>query len=458
MLYVAGRATTHSEADYPMTWQEWLEGSIASQAKAIARETAFRLRDPLRVAEVLRRLAEHPTLDSWTRRWSATDVAQGNAGLAICAAQLDACFPGEGWDQEGHTHLRLATDSLSTQPLRSQELFTGLCGVAFAAWLLSRQGTRYQRLLTALDEQIVARTHTTTAQMLRQRHGFASTQYDVLSGLAGVGAYLLCRRTHPPVAEALSAVLHTLIYLSEEEAGVPHWYTPPEHITQERWRGQYPHGLLDCGLAHGVAGPLALLALTKREAIEVEGLEAAIDRLAIWLAEHRVDDAWGVNWPFVYPAGPREAALLPLLPARTAWCYGNPGIAWALWMAGEALNRTAYRELALDAMAAVYRKPMALRQIDAPTFCHGIAGLLAITLRFAQETNLPIFREATQMLTEQLMAQNDPDALLGFYDVKPGPIRFEHPGLLTGTAGVVLTLLAVGTDQAPTWNRVFLLS
>lgn len=446
------------EADYPMTWQEWLEGSIASQAKAIARETAFRLRDPLRVEEVLRGMAAHPTLDPWTRRWSATDVAQGHAGLAICAAQLDACFPGEGWDQEGHTHLRRAADALSTHPLRSLGLFSGLCGVAFAAWLLSRQETRYQRLLTAIDEQIVARTHATTVQMMRQRHGFATEQYDVVTGLAGIGAYLLCRRAHLSAAEALSAVLQTLISLSEEEAGVPHWYTPPEQITQERWRGQYPHGLLDCGLAHGVAGPLALMALAKREAPPVEGLEAAIDRLATWLAEHRVDDAWGVNWPFIYPARPQEAASIPLLPARTAWCYGNPGIAWALWLAGEALNRTAYRELALDAMTAVFRKPMALRQIDAPTFCHGIAGLLMLALHFAKETNLPIFYDAVQTLTEHLIAQHDPDALLGFYDVEPGPIRFEQPGLLTGTAGVVLTLLAVGTDQAPIWDRIFLLS
>src|SRR5690348_2521715 len=97
-----------------MPQQEWSACSATSQARTIARETASRLRDPQRVAEVLRRLAEHPTLDSWTRRWSATDVAQGHAGLAVCAAQLDACFPGEGWDQEGHSHLRLAADSLST--------------------------------------------------------------------------------------------------------------------------------------------------------------------------------------------------------------------------------------------------------------------------------------------------------------------------------------------------------
>ena len=429
-----------------------------SKVKAIIRETAFRLRDPQRVDEAIRRLDHYPSLYPSQRHWSTTDLAQGSAGLAMLTATLDACFPEEEWDLVGHAHLRLAADALATQPLRWLGLAQGLCGVAFATWLLSCQGTRYQRLLASLDEQIAARTLKLTAQMLKQRHGLAAAQYDVISGLTGIGAYLLCRRASPPLSYTLSAVLQTLIALSEEEAGVPHWYTPPALIIQEDRRHQYPDGLLDCGLAHGAAGPLALLALAKRDAIEVDGLETAIDRLATWLVEHRVDDAWGVNWPDAYPAGLPHASVPPMPLARTAWCYGNPGIARALWLAGEALDRPAYRELALAAMTAVYRKPPARRQIDAPTFCHGIAGLLAITLRFEQETGLPVFREAAQALTDQLIAQYDPDALLGFCNLEPGAIRVDQPGVLYGAAGVVLVLLAASTDQAPTWDRAFLLS
>lgn len=436
----------------------WSGRFVDSKAKAIIRETAFRLRDPQRVDEAIRRLDHYPSLHPSQRHWSATGLAQGHAGLAMLSATLDACFPEEAWDLVGHAHLRLATDSLATQPLHLLGLSNGLSGAAFATWLLSRQGTRYQRLLASLDEQIVARTHNLTAQMLKQRHGFAAAQYDAISGLTGIGAYLLCRRTSTPLSHALSVVLQTLIALSEEEAGVPHWYIPPELIAQERWRHQYPNGLLDCGLAHGAAGLLALLTLAKREAIEVDGLEAAIDRLATWLAEHRVNDEWGVNWPAAYPVGPLESTTLPLLPARSAWCYGNPGIARALWLAGEALDCSTYRELALAAMNAVYRKPHAERQIDAPSFCHGIAGLLAITLRFAQETGLPVFHEAAQTLTNDIIAQYDPDALLGFCDLEPGNIRVDQPGVLNGAAGVVLVLLAASTDQAPTWDRAFLLS
>src|SRR5207253_2631831 len=113
----------------------------------------------------------------------------------------------------------------------------------------------------------------------------------------------------------------------------------------------------------------------------VAGGQDAIDRIAGWLTEQRLEDEWGITWPDVAPLGDEKPA-----PARSAWCYGAPGVARALWLAGEALGERSHRELAVEAMAAVYRRPMATRRIDSPTFCHGVAGLLQITLRFLQDT------------------------------------------------------------------------
>jgi hypothetical protein len=438
---------------------DWSALVAVSPAIEIAREVASRLRDSRRVREASVRAAQQSQYSSFSGQWYPLSVPHGNAGLAVLCAACDACFPDEGWDLEGRVHLRLAGQFLSERPIGSLGLFGGLCGLAFAAWLLSRHGTRYQRMLAALDEQIVARTLSMTKQMRVQRHGFGSNQYDVISGLAGIGAYLLCRRLYPPAAEALDAVLDVLILLSEAEEGVPHWYTPPERIMQERWQGKFPDGLLDCGLAHGVAGPLALLSLARSAGVVARGLESAIERLAIWLAEHRLDDAWGVNWPATYPAGPLERAQAPLVPSRAAWCYGAPGIARALWLAGEALDRAPYRDLAVQAMEAVYRRPFAVRNIAAPTFCHGMAGLLQITLRFAHDTRLPIFHEAGQALAEQLIGQYEPDSVLGFRDIEqPGDIHVEQPGLLMGAPGAVLVLLATATAQEPMWDRLFLLA
>jgi hypothetical protein len=109
-------------------------------------------------------------------------------------------------------------------------------------------------------------------------------------------------------------------------------------------------------------------------------------------------------------------------------------------------------------MAAVYRRPVSARDIDSPTFCHGVAGLLQVTLRFEHDTGLPLFAAAAADLTEQLLAAYEPHSLLGFRAVEPGGSRVDQAGLLDGAPGVALVLLAAATDVPPAWDRLFLLA
>jgi hypothetical protein len=109
-------------------------------------------------------------------------------------------------------------------------------------------------------------------------------------------------------------------------------------------------------------------------------------------------------------------------------------------------------------MEAVYRRPVAARCIDSPTFCHGMAGLLQVTSRFANDTRLPVFAKAAADLTECLLSAYEPDSLLGFRNWEPGGTRVDHAGLLDGAPGVLLALLAAATDVEPAWDRAFLLA
>jgi hypothetical protein len=127
-------------------------------------------------------------------------------------------------------------------------------------------------------------------------------------------------------------------------------------------------------------------------------------------------------------------------------------------VAGRALRRDTCRTLAIDAMCAAFAKPIAEREIPSPTFCHGVAGLLQITLRFAQEEAAPELTKAAATLCEQLLDLYDPANPLGYRSVEEGDRRVDNPGLLDGAAGVALVLLAASTDVEPTWDRLFLLS
>ena len=223
-------------------------------------------------------------------------------------------------------------------------------------------------------------------------------------------------------------------------------------------RAAFPDGHHNCGLAHGLPGPLALLSIASLEGVEVEGSRAAIDVAARWLAMHAHDGGSGPDWPNAVPRVEHpHAAAAPTSPSRPTWCYGSAGVARALWLAGEALDDDEYRDLAVRAMRGVLARPPHARRITSPTFCHGTAGLLQITLRFAEDTGLPDLADAATGLLVELLDEHEPGSLLGYRDVEPDDIRVDKPGLLDGVSGIALVLLNAGGVPAD-WDRAFLLS
>ena len=438
-------------------WAPVLAAGGAGRALEVAREVAERLRARERLLAANRAAAEQTHYPK-TVYWEPLGVAQGDAGLALTCSYLDACFPGEGWDDTGHAYLTCAVEAAQGGADPPLGLFAGLAGLAFAARSLSRDGTRYRRLLETLDRTLCARVLEPAAG-LAGRHGLAVSEFDLISGLSGVGGYLLTQGGDPPGDIALAAVLESMVALTEETDGVPHWYTPAHLMPDETMLEHYPQGNLNCGLAHGIPGPLAFMALALAAGLDVDGLREAVARTADWLARHRSADRFGLNWPTVVPHVPGAAARPELLDSsRAAWCYGAPGVARALWLAGRALRDEELCRLAVEGMAAVYRRPVPERRIDSPTFCHGVAGLLQVTLRFAHDTRLALFADAATALCEQLLALHEPDRALGFCAIEPGGNRVDQPGLLDGAPGVVLVLLAASTSVEPTWDRLFLLS
>jgi len=432
-------------------------GDAIARALQVVKEVAERLRDREGILAVNRAALEQTQYPE-TVHWEPLGVAQGDAGLALMCSYLDACFPSANWDVTGHEYLTSAVQRAGAMDCPPLGLFAGLAGLAFAARALSRNGSRYQHLLAELDANLIPRV-LESAGALVGRHGVAVSEFDLITGVSGVAAYLLWGRCFPPADVALHAILEGLVSLTEEVNGVPHWYTPHHLLAGEGMAERYREGNLNCGLAHGIPGPLTVMALALEAGISVAGLHAAVERTADWIVRHHTSDQFGLNWPTVVPFTP-DGVVSPgrLDSSRAAWCYGTPGIARALWLAGRALNDKELRRLAIEGMAAVYRRPIPARYIDSPTFCHGVAGLLQITLRFAHDTGLPLFAEAASALCNQLLSLYDSGRTMGFCCIEPGGNLVDKVDLLDGAPGVVIVLLAASTDVEPIWDRLFLLS
>ncbi|KJS51707.1 hypothetical protein VM98_35680, partial [Streptomyces rubellomurinus subsp. indigoferus] len=68
-----------------------------------------------------------------------------------------------------------------------------------------------------------------------------------------------------------------------------------------------------------------------------------------------------------------------------AWCYGTPGAARALFLAGTALGRADWRDAAVAAPADALADPAAWHLAGA-RLCHGTGGRLRSVLRIAQDS------------------------------------------------------------------------
>ncbi|MEU9044902.1 MULTISPECIES: lanthionine synthetase C family protein [unclassified Kitasatospora] len=439
-------------------WTPRLGPAAGARALEAARLIADRATDPPRVRAAIE-LAARQTSFPGSVRWDPVSLAQGDTGQALLCAQLHRCFPAEGWDRTGHAHLARSVAALERRGSAPPSVFGGLSGVAFCAAVLGG-GRGYRRLRQVLDGRIAAVSLSAAAAM-RGSRGVPVSAFDLISGLSGIATHLLPSGADRPAHPALPQVLRALVGLARSGGHPPAWYTPVALLHDEEQARSYPFGNLNCGLAHGIPGPLAVLALAVRSGAVVEGLEPAVREPAQWLSAHRVDDAAGPNWPAVVPlvdGGPGLREGRAHHATRSAWCYGSPGIARALWLAGSALGDDGLCGAAVQAMEAVYRRPVPERGIDSPTFCHGVAGLLQVTLRFADDTGLPVFTEAAVALTEQILAHVDPSRPMGIATVEPAGNLVDQPGFLDGAAGVALVLLAAATDQEPVWDRAVALS
>ena len=317
------------QMDKPIKWKAVIPESLRQPALEVAHDVAERVRDPERTAEIARLSSEQSGPDTIRqRRWTPSSVTYGHAAPALLFGQLDRCFPGQEWDRLAHTYLVPAVRSLEDPSGHSifPGLFGGLAGLCFVANYLSRDGTRYQRLLGTLDELLFQQTIEVARLPDPFPGGVGFNDYDLISGPAGIGAYLLLRLDVPRAATALDAVVDRLVFLSEWQTdGRLRLFIPPEWQPTERHLEQNPDGATDCGLAHGVPGPLAFLALARMHGVERPGLGEAIRRLADWIVAQQYEDGWGINWP--YTVAPDGVEPPPVGTTRAAWCYGSPGVA-----------------------------------------------------------------------------------------------------------------------------------
>ncbi len=344
-----------------------------------------------------------------------------------------------------------AIEAVSTQATNAS-LYGGFTGVAWAAEMVDRlldpdAGDRS----AAVDDALLG---------LLSRDERWSAPYDLIVGLTGLGVYALQRYPRPVAVECLRWVVERLHECARQDEHGLYWWTPPSEILDQESQMQYPAGRADLGVAHGVAGTIALLGCICGAGVEPAAARPLLEGAVSWLLAHSVPTEAGPTFPvWVAPA-------VQPWPARSAWCYGDPGIAAALLLAARGVDNAGWEQTAVALACRAAERPASETGVVNANFCHGSAGLAHIYNRMYQATGEPKLGRAALYWLERT---------LGFYRVARDtgggtwvqgnwdPAQRElwtwtGIELVEGAAGVALVLLAAATSIEPTWDRMFLVS
>ncbi|MEW2384054.1 lanthionine synthetase C family protein [Micromonospora sp. NPDC047707] len=390
--------------------------------------------------------------------WWRQSLALGVPGIALLHVELAAAGL-RPWQRAQHW-LTAAT----SQPVTAGADSHPFHGAPALAHVLACAATHrpglYARALEDLDQAIAADSRRRVdAAHARIDAGElpALAEFDAIRGLTGIGAYLLQRAPDGP---ELRAVLQYLVRLTQplhrDGEVLQGWWTgsgPSGHID-----GRFPGGHANSGMAHGIVGPMALLALAALRGVVVDGQLAATSTICSWLDRWRSDTEAGPVWPYWITRAQLRADRAQVHRAqRPSWCYGTAGLVRAQQLAALALNDPARRTAVEHALVRALANPHQLTATTDPSLCHGHAGLAHIAHRVAADA-LPATAQRLGALVPRLLNRIDPFAAGARRTAVALVADAAGPGLLEGAAGVALAALSCSTAAASnsSWDSCLL--
>jgi lantibiotic modifying enzyme len=364
-------------------------------------------------------------------------LLDGRAGVALFFLYY-AHFTGDPADR---LHAEAFVEDLFTS-LPDEMPFSFCSGLAGVAWLLrhaARSGlvdVNADQALQDIDEQLRSQ------MVLEMRAG----RFDFLHGALGCALYNLETAAQPSSRQAL---VQTLDELERHgvSSGTGLWWRNPQIAT-----GDVPPDAISLGLSHGMPSIFVMLSRFAANHIDEDRARALAGRAIRFVLDSESTACFpAMRW--------LRAADQP---SRLAWCYGDPGVAIALWQAGAAMDRSDWCEKALAVLerSATRRAPDDTLVQDAGC-CHGSAGLALIFARMHQRTGRDTFKHAARFWIDETLSKGRREDGFGGYRAYrpdlPDDLASEL-SLLMGIAGIGLTLMALASPIEPAWDRALLLS
>lgn len=429
-MSVEERAITPPVVPSAARWKPILTGEAAALADQSVLEIAAALRD-----------------EEWAPERLHYGLAGGSTGIAIFYHELAQRWPDSDFAALRDRHWTAAIDSMANASFARPNFYSGFTGVGWATTLLTSSehsgngdDDTHEELEEGLLDCLLAIDD--------------PADYDLINGPTGWGTYALERWPHPRAVRALELIVDFFDQRAERTPDGIRWHTAPE-LLPEWQRERSPRGYFNLGLSHGMPGVWVFLAQALVRGIRPEVTEALLTESVRWGLSQRTPGPKGLSFPTTVT----EEARFP--GGRLSWCYGDLGVAAALYLAGQVASRPEWTQEAL----VLARRLSTIRQetsrnVDAG-LCHGTAGIAHIFNRLYQETADEVFAQAAVYWLNIALGMRQEGIGPGRYAAwrtEPEPGWTPTPGLLEGSAGIGLALLAATGNRPCHWDRFLSIS
>lgn len=386
------------------------------------------------VLECVRAVADHfhrRTSDRSLSRWVGNSRAARAAEAALLLSHAGEVLSAPDLVTSAARYLDEAVDAASTAPIR---LLDGLLEVALTVHVLNPVAAD----LGMIDSFVL--------EILGDEW---PGEWELLYGLAGIGVYLLARRNVDVCRDALDKLIGLLERGAIASRVGLSWRTDARFVGPSLGalpsRQQAPDGYFALGMAHGVAGIVALLSRMHLAGVGRGRVDDLLRRSTEWLRHQKQRSG-----PQCYPrvAGMLDPQFFP------GWCWGDLGVALALYASGIALKERAYLR---EGEALGLQATNDLSAGDTG-FCHGSMGVALIAAEFFNATGNPRFAGAAEVATRKALGSRvAKKGIGGFRTWSNSHHRWQaDSSLLTGAAGSALSLISLTRPLPPVWSGWFL--
>ena len=367
-------------------------------------------------------------------------LSHGIPSLILMYSSLYKITKQEKYMVVSQVYIEKLVEIVSKNGIESPSLYAGTAGIALAIREASLSGKYYTKLLNSLHRLLKKQIQEKLIISLSNidKGIIEPFDYDMVNGFSGIVNYLILEREY--FLEELKQIGTYLLKYIE---------TILNKVTN------CSVGLkngLDLGIAHGIVGPMLALAKLKSENILKEDMGIVNEAIKLVFLCRRDDKLW--------PGKIYSNNIINLdfknLPTRMAWCYGTPGVAFALFKICQLMNLNYIDEIIESLVNHLHSTE---KNIYSPSMCHGLAGVAFIYDFIGRNNSNVELTDFSDSLRKKIITLFSEEKVFGYTDkekIGDVEVNLESVGILQGVTGIVLFLLNPYSDENLLWERMFI--